>query len=100
MSLRHVQDHKKTEETRPDLAAADDFPMIRARMEELRRERARPRAADDFAMIRARMEELRRERAQVGNKCAGPSRRKWPPVDIRRGTRLSKLDGDRPLGAP
>jgi hypothetical protein len=24
----------------------------------------RPRAADDFAMIRARMEELRRERAQ------------------------------------
>ena len=45
--------------------AADDFPMIRARMEELRRERARPRAADDFPMIRARMEELRRERAQV-----------------------------------
>jgi hypothetical protein len=43
---------------------ADDFAMIRARMEELRRERARPRAADDFAMIRARMEELRRERAQ------------------------------------
>jgi hypothetical protein len=39
--------------------------MIRARMEELRRERARPRAADDFRMIRARMEELRRERAQV-----------------------------------
>jgi hypothetical protein len=39
--------------TRP--RAADDFPMIRARMEELRRERARPRAADDFAMIRARM---------------------------------------------
>jgi hypothetical protein len=32
---------------------------------ELRRERARPRAADDFPMIRARMEELRRERAQV-----------------------------------
>ena len=28
--------------------AADDFPMIRARMEELRRERIRPRAADDF----------------------------------------------------
>src|SRR5437764_12022894 len=44
--------------------AADDFPMIRARMEELRRERVRPRAADDFATIRARMEELRRERAQ------------------------------------
>jgi hypothetical protein len=45
--------------------AADDFPMIRARMVELRRERARPRAADDFRVIRARMEELRRERAQV-----------------------------------
>ncbi len=45
--------------------AADDFALIRARMEELRRERARPRAADDFPMIRARMEELRRERAQV-----------------------------------
>jgi hypothetical protein len=37
--------------------AADDFPMIRARMEELRRERARPRAADDFRTIRARMED-------------------------------------------
>jgi hypothetical protein len=33
--------------TRP--RAADDFPMIRARMEERRRERARPRAADDFS---------------------------------------------------
>jgi ElaB/YqjD/DUF883 family membrane-anchored ribosome-binding protein len=44
--------------------AADDFATIRARMEELRRERA-PRAADDFAVIRARMEELRRERAQM-----------------------------------
>ena len=39
--------------------AADDFPMIRARMEELRLERARPRAADDFATIRARIEECR-----------------------------------------
>ena len=27
----------------------------------------RPRAADDFAAIRARMEELRRERAQVAS---------------------------------
>ena len=44
--------------------AADDFPTIRARMEELR-PMARPRVADDFATIRARMEELRRERAQV-----------------------------------
>jgi hypothetical protein len=46
---------------------ADDFAMIRARMEELRRERARPRAADDFTTIRARMEELRRERVQASS---------------------------------
>ena len=57
--------------TRP--RAADDFAMIRARMEELRRERARPRAADDFAMIRARMEELRRERAQISAETGGRS---------------------------
>jgi hypothetical protein len=50
--------------------AADDFAVIRARMEELRREHARPRAADDFAAIRARMEELRRERAQVSAEAA------------------------------
>ena len=31
----------------------------------------RPRAADDFATIRARMEELRRERAQTLKKEAG-----------------------------
>jgi len=31
---------------------------------------ARPRAADDFATIRARMEELRRERAQASAKDA------------------------------
>jgi hypothetical protein len=53
--------------------AADDFPVIRERMEELRRERARPRAADDFAMIRARMEELRRERTQVLGEARGRS---------------------------
>jgi len=53
--------------------AADDFPMIRARIEELRRERGRPRAADDFAMIRARMEELSRERAQVLAQARGRS---------------------------
>jgi hypothetical protein len=35
--------------TRP--RAADDFPMIRARMVELRCERARPRAADDFEAL-------------------------------------------------
>jgi hypothetical protein len=45
--------------------AADDFTAIRARMQELRREKmARPRAADDFPAIRARVEELRRERAR------------------------------------
>jgi hypothetical protein len=49
--------------------AADDFPMIRARLEELRRERARPRAADDFRVIRARMEELRRERTTARAGC-------------------------------
>jgi hypothetical protein len=59
--------------TRP--RTADDFPMIRARMEELRRERARPRAADDFAMIRARMEELRRERAQMLAEAPGSCHR-------------------------
>ena len=31
----------------------------------------RPRAADDFATIRARMEELRRERAQALKKVSG-----------------------------
>ena len=42
---------------------ADDFPAIRARMHELRREStARSRAADDFAAIRGRIDELRRER--------------------------------------
>ena len=48
--------------TRP--RAADDFPTIRARMQELRPV-TRPRAADDFATIRTRLEELRRERAQA-----------------------------------
>jgi hypothetical protein len=58
--------------TRP--RAADDFPMIRSRMEELRRERAaRPRAADDFRVIRARMEELRRAPAQVSAENRGRS---------------------------
>jgi hypothetical protein len=32
----------------------------------------RPRAADDFAVIRARMEELRRERAQVSTERDAP----------------------------
>jgi hypothetical protein len=53
-------------------------------MEELRRERARPRAADDFPMIRARMEELRRERAQVlrsGSCRKGYERRGGEPAE-------------------
>jgi hypothetical protein len=62
--------------------AADDFPVIRARMEELRRERIRPRAADDFRVIRARMEELRRERAQVS-----PERRSRAAIHRRPGDR-------------
>jgi hypothetical protein len=57
--------------TRP--RAADDFPTIRARVEELRCERARPRAADDFATIRARMEELRHERAKALAEARGRS---------------------------
>jgi hypothetical protein len=36
---------------------------------------SRPRAADDFAIIRARMEELRREREQsLSGREAGPAR--------------------------
>jgi hypothetical protein len=54
-------------------------------MEELRRERSRPRAADDFRMIRARMEELRRERAQVLAEKA--SRSAIHPRPCRRATR-------------
>ena len=61
--------------------AADDFPMIRARMEELRGERARPRAADDFAMIRARMEELRRERAQLSRSRPAAIAKPETPVE-------------------
>ena len=63
--------------TRP--RAADDFPMIRARMEELGRV-TRPRAADDFVTIRSRMEELRRERAQAaaGNTLAPSHSRPRP----------------------
>jgi hypothetical protein len=62
--------------TRP--RAADDFPAIRARIDELRRERlTRVRAADDFPAIRARMEELRRERVQAS---ARPATQPLPPL--------------------
>jgi hypothetical protein len=60
--------------------AADDFPAIRARMHELRRENlTRPRAADDFATIRARVDELRRERSGA---ASAPRR---PPAPHRKG---------------
>ena len=49
--------------TRP--RATDDFAVIRARVEELRRERTCPRAAADFAEIHARLQELRRERERA-----------------------------------
>jgi hypothetical protein len=68
--------------TRP--RAADDFATIRARMEELRRERA-PRAADDLAVIRARMEELRRERAQMCRRHEPPAAL---PAALRRWARV------------
>ena len=56
--------------TRPRVAA-DDFAVIRVRIDELRRERlTRVRAADDFPAIRARMEELRRERVQASARSA------------------------------
>ena len=53
----------------------------------------RPRAADDFATIRARMEELRREReggyASEGELRLDPPRRgqteRWPPRELRAG---------------
>jgi hypothetical protein len=61
--------------------AADDFAVIRARIEELRRERVtRVRAADDFPAIRARMEELRRVRGQ-GSARAATQPLPPPPVD-------------------
>ena len=56
----------------PQPRAADDFPVIRARIEELRRERARPRAADDFPVIRARLQELRSERERARARIGQP----------------------------
>jgi hypothetical protein len=76
--------------------AADDFPMIRARMEELRCERARPRAADDFPKIRARMEELRREHAQVVAEAPGRSVSHPTPYHRAANTRPSMKAGSTP----
>jgi hypothetical protein len=57
--------------TRP--RAADDFAVIRARLDELRCERAtRVRVADDFPAIRARMEELRHERVRASARMGQP----------------------------
>jgi hypothetical protein len=71
--------------TRP--RAADDFAVIRARIEELRRERPRPRAADDFAAIHARLEELRRERERaqmrIGSARSAPVSPKAPVLGKR-----------------
>jgi hypothetical protein len=48
-------------------------PLAAARVEELRRERARPAPLTTFATIRARMQEQRRERAQVLAEARGSS---------------------------
>ena len=71
--------------TRP--RSADDFAVIRTRIEELRRERARPRAADDFAVIHARLQELRRERAQarIGQACNATTQPRAPASGNRLG---------------
>jgi hypothetical protein len=56
----------------------------------------RPRAADDFATIRARMEELRRERegAQAGKAtCSGTRRRTAPEACAGRPQRLPQGRG-------
>jgi hypothetical protein len=66
--------------------AADDFPAIHARMQELRWEDlTRPRAADDFATIRARIDELRRERTRASAAACSTVqnaelRRSSPPI--------------------
>ena len=62
--------------------AADDFAVIRAQMEELKRERERaerPRAADDFTVIQARMEELKRDRERAAHNAGEGSAdaRRW-----------------------
>ena len=54
---------------------------------------ARPRAADDFAAIRARMEELKREREQVERKEDVERRldeRRWQVSDVLRARDLAR----------
>jgi hypothetical protein len=48
----------------------------------------RPLAADDFAAIRARMEELRRERERV-------DRAKWPEDERAKNTRMREIAYER-----
>jgi hypothetical protein len=54
----------------------------------------RPRAADDFAVIRARLDELRRERAQVAADDE-PERAMRPPLYFGRGP-LSQANEAKP----
>jgi len=68
----------------------------------------RPRAADDFAMIRARMEELRRERAKVQASAGSDAEPPRGPIPFYRGTpreiepedrrMLPRMPVRRPLG--
>jgi hypothetical protein len=57
----------------------------------------RPRAADDFPAIRARMNELRRERAQV--LADGASSPAIEPRPDALGSRRAPADKQRPLSA-
>src|SRR6266403_2089561 len=65
------------------------------------REMTRPRAADDFAVIRARMEQPRRERAQIS--VAREVRPLCPPPYGRKGrgqepvARVDTAEGDSPV---
>lgn len=68
----------------------------------------RPRAADDFPMIRARMEELRRERAHVSaerdTRPPGPrpyhAATSVTPVSGVSRVQFAKNSSDRPTSAP
>jgi hypothetical protein len=52
----------------------------------------RPRIADDFAVIRARIEEMRRERAQVSAERDGRSVTSTKPHNVKSNS-LSKFEG-------
>ena len=62
---------------------------------------SRPRAADDFTTIRARLEELRREREQSINqdaRAAGPNSRRGESDAERR--RRERIEGQTPPWVP